>query len=76
MKKVQLTAFLFICSIIAFSQKKKPAIEGKALYLGVAYSKPVRAEFDKYMAVISDSLKLTNPLLVKSSYDIHAGISN
>lgn len=74
MKKICLTALLFICSIIAFSQKKKTAIEGKALYFGVAYSKPVRAEFDKYMAVISDSLKLTNPLLVKSSYGIHAGI--
>ena len=73
MKKIHLTALLFICSIIAFSQKKKTTIEGKALYFGVAYSKPVRTEFDKYMAVISDSLKLTNPLLVKNSYGIHAG---
>ena len=74
MKKIHLTALLFICSIIAFSQKKKTTVEGKALYFGVAYAKPVRTEFDKYMAVISDSLKLTNPLLVKNSYGIHAGI--
>lgn len=74
MKKIYLAALLFLCSIIAFSQKKNTAIEGKAFYLGAAYSKPVRAEFDKYMAALSDSLKLTNPLLVKNSYGIHAGI--
>ena len=74
MKKICVSALLLICSMIAFSQKKKTAIEGKALYFGVAYSKPLRAEFDKYMTVISDSLKLTNPLLVKNSYGIHAGI--
>jgi hypothetical protein len=73
MKKIHLTALLFLCSIFAFSQKKKTAIEGKALYLGVAYSIPVRAEFDKYMAVISDSLKLTNPLLIKNGYGFNLG---
>jgi len=56
------------------AQKKKTAIEGKALYFGVAYSMPVRTEFDKYMVVISDSLKLINPLQVKNSYGIHAGV--
>lgn len=74
MKKIHFTVLLFICSIVAFSQKKKTAIEGKAFYFGVAYAKPVRTEFDKYMATISDSLKLTNHLLVKNSYGIHAGI--
>lgn len=74
MKKTFLTILLFICTIVAFSQKKKTVTAGKALYFGVAYSKPVRTEFDKYMAVISDSLKLINPLLVKSSYGIHGGI--
>lgn len=74
MKKVYLTGILFLCSTIVFCQKKKTTIEGKALYLGVAYSKPVRAEFDKYMTALSDSLKLTNPLLVKNSYGIHAGV--
>ncbi len=74
MKKIHLTALLFFCTLIAFGQKKKTTIEGKAFYFGVAYSKPVRTEFDKYMTVVSDSLKLTNPLLVKNSYGIHAGI--
>ena len=55
-------------------KKNKHTVEGKALYFGFAYSKPVRAEFDKYMMIISDSLKFTNPLLVKSSYGSHAGI--
>jgi hypothetical protein len=74
MKKIFLVISLFLSVIVAFCQKKKTGTEGKALYFGVAYSKPVRTEFDKYMAVISDSLKLTNPLLVKNSYGIHAGI--
>ena len=74
MKKIFLAISLFLIVLVAFSQKKKTTIEGKAFYFGVAYAKPVRAEFDKYMAVISDSLKLTNPLLVKNSYGIHAGI--
>ena len=74
MKKIFLLLVFFLVCITTFCQKKKTAIEGKAFYFGVAYAKPVRAAFDKYMAVISDSLKLTNPLLVKSNYGIHAGI--
>ena len=38
MKKAQLSALLFVCTIIAFGQKKKAAVKGKALYFGVAYS--------------------------------------
>jgi hypothetical protein len=74
MKKIFLVISLFLYVIVAFCQKNKTGIEGKAFYFGVAYSKPVRTEFDKYMTTISDSLKLTNPLLVKNSYGIHAGI--
>jgi hypothetical protein len=74
MKKICFTVLLLISITITFGQKKKTVIEGKALYLGVAYSKPVRTEFDKYMAVISDSLKLINPLLVKSSFGLHGGV--
>jgi hypothetical protein len=74
MKKTFLIPLLILACTTIYAQKKKTAIEGKALYLGASYSKPIRAEFDKYMAVISDSLKLTNPLLVKNSYGIHGGV--
>ena len=73
MKKTFVLTVLLMTYFISFSQKSKHTAEGKALYFGLAYSKPVRTEFDKYMAVIGDSLKLTNPLLIKNSYGIHAG---
>ncbi|MEI7735061.1 MAG: hypothetical protein WCI49_06315 [Ferruginibacter sp.] len=74
MKKLCLAGILFSCSIVAFSQKKKTVIEGKALYFGGSYSNPIRAEFDKYMAVLSDSLKFTNPLLIKKNFGIQGGL--
>ena len=73
MKKLFAVTILLMFCFISFSQKSKSPIAGKALYFGLSYSKPVRAEFDKYMAVISDSLKLTNSLLVKNGYGINAG---
>lgn len=74
MKKIVLTSVFMVSLFISFSQKNKSAIKSQALYFGATYSNPTRPEFDKYMSVISDSLKLTSPLLVKKVYGIHAGI--
>ncbi len=46
MKKICFTVLLLISIIVTFGQNKKTVIEGKALYLGVSYAKPIRAEFD------------------------------
>jgi len=74
MKKLFAASVLLMTYFISFSQKGKDAIEGKGLYFGLSYSKPTRTEFDKYMSVISDSLKLTSPLVVKNGYGISMGI--
>jgi hypothetical protein len=73
MKKLFVLTVLLMAYFISFSQKGKGAIEGKGLYFGLSYSKSTRTEFDKYMTVISDSLKLTNPLVAKNGYGLNLG---
>jgi hypothetical protein len=60
MKKTFLTAILFICSIVAFSQKGKTGIEGKAFQIGAYYLNPTRTQFDKYINTISTTLGLSS----------------
>ncbi len=74
MKKMNSLAFLMMVAVAVFSQHQSAAQANTGIYFGLTYAKPVRAEFDKYMSVISDSLKLNNPLLPKNSYGIQGGI--
>ena len=73
MKRIFLIQILLCITLVSFSQKSKNAIEAKALYFSATCSRPVRTEFDKYMNVIGDSLKLTNMLTAKNGYGIGAG---
>jgi len=57
---------------ISFAQKsKKPIIEGKALSFGISYSKPTRIEFENYIAVVSDTLKLTSSIIPQNAYGLN-----
>jgi hypothetical protein len=69
MKKIIPLFILMISFLMSFGQKsKKNTIEGSAFNIGVSYSNPTRTEFDKYIAVVSDSLNLTSSVIPKTSY--------
>ena len=71
MKKILSFLFLMISFLISFAQKsKKNLIEGSAFNIGLSYSNPARTEFDKYIAVISDSLNLTTSIIPRTTYGL------
>ncbi|MFT3845944.1 MAG: hypothetical protein QM725_12890 [Lacibacter sp.] len=72
MKKMLL--LLTACITLAgVSAQKKKNISGSAMYAGVSYSMPHRPGFEKYIAVVSDSLHLSSSLNTTKSIGFHAG---
>lgn len=77
MKKFISVFILMISFFLSFGQKsKKNTIEGSGFIIGVTYSKPTRTEFDKYIAVVGNSLNLTSSVIPKTAYGFSLAYTN
>jgi hypothetical protein len=76
MKKISILLFLMTTFLLSSAQKnKKNSINGSAFQIGVTYSNPNQVEFEKYISVVSDSLKLTSSIMPKTLYGLSLAIT-
>ncbi|MEI6087448.1 MAG: hypothetical protein WCR66_07675 [Bacteroidota bacterium] len=76
MKKIICLLIFMSSFFMSIAQKsKKNTMDGSALTIGVSYSMPTRMEFEKYFAVVGDSLHLTSSIIPQKTYGLSLAYS-
>lgn len=76
MKPIIIFIAISFFALVGTAQKnKKNTINGSAFQIGVTYSNPTQVEFEKYISVVSDSLKLTSSIMPKTLYGLSMAIT-